>query len=161
MYTAIKWFFQLSALSFQHTITLYNDQPPECREIFVSIVALPGQHRTEGKAPTRVGQNCVPYMYTVYDCMYENVPAKNIVFTIHTVYKCTYLWFWPTLFMPLPVHRGRDRKRESRSAHINNKENSLGLHTVVSVCTQQSRSAHSSLGLHTVVSVCTHQQQGK
>jgi len=43
---------------------------------------------------SRVGQNCI---YTVYDRIFGDFPAKNAVYTPYTVY----IWFWPTLHMSL------------------------------------------------------------
>jgi len=43
---------------------------------------------------TRVDQNRILYIYTVYDCIFGDFPA-NI--TVHTPY--IHVWFWPTLLI--------------------------------------------------------------
>jgi hypothetical protein len=41
----------------------------------------------------RIGQNCI-YIYTVYDRISGDFPAKS---TVYTPYIPINVWFWPTL----------------------------------------------------------------
>ena len=57
----------------------------------------------------RVGQNRIytPYIYAVYDRIFDDFPAKNAVYKLYTLY----IWFWPTLHLYERCRAGQERIR--------------------------------------------------